>query len=90
MAIARDGKALGLIVIADQMRASSPAAVTRLRSLGVEILMLTGDHPSTARAIADAAHITEFRAQVLPQDKAAAVHRLKAQGRIVAMAVSTG
>ena len=85
VAIARNGKALGLIVIADQMRASSPAAVTRLRSLGVEILMLTGDHPSTARAIADAASITNFRAQVLPQDKANEVETAHARGRFVGM-----
>ena len=83
--IARDGVALGLIIIADQMRTTSPAAVTRLRTLGVEILMLTGDHPSTARAIADAAHITNFRAQVMPQDKAGEVETAHARGRFVGM-----
>jgi len=85
VAIASDDVALGLIIIADQLRATSPAAVTRLRALGVEILMLTGDHPSTARTIADAAHITNFRAQVLPQDKAAEVDSAHARGRFVGM-----
>lgn len=85
VAIARDGVALGLIIVADQMRATTPAAVTRLRTLGIEILMLTGDHPSTARAVADAAHITNFRAQVLPQDKAAEVGAAHARGRFVGM-----
>ncbi len=85
VALARDGVALGLIIVADRLRATSPAAVTRLRTLGVEILMLTGDHPATARAIADAAHITNFRAQVLPQDKAREVENARGRGRVVGM-----
>ena len=85
VAIARDGIALGVIALADRLRASSPAAVTRLRALGVEILMLTGDHASTARAIAEAARITHYRAQVLPQDKANEVANARARGRTVGM-----
>jgi Cu+-exporting ATPase len=85
VAIAVDGRALGLLIIADQLRASSPAAVTRLRTLGVEIIMLTGDHAATARAVADAAHITNFRAQVMPADKAREVEKARAAGRMVGM-----
>jgi Cu+-exporting ATPase len=85
VALARDGVALGLLALADRMRASSPAAVTRLRALGVEILMLTGDHASTARTIAEAARITHYRAQVLPQDKAQEVENARAKGRTVGM-----
>ena len=85
VAIASEGRALGLLLVADQLRASSPAAVTRLRTLGVEIIMLTGDQAATARAIADAAHITNFRAQVMPADKAHEVEKARAAGRIVGM-----
>jgi Cu+-exporting ATPase len=85
VAIAADGRALGLLIVADQLRASSPAAVTRLRTLGIEIIMLTGDHAATARAVADAAHITNFRAQVMPADKAHEVEKARAAGRIVGM-----
>ena len=85
VALARDGVALGLIIIADRLRATSPAAVTRLRALGVEMLMLTGDHAATARAIADAARISHYRAQVLPQDKAREVEKARAKGRTVGM-----
>ena len=85
IALARDGVALGLIIVADRLRATSPAAVTRLRTLGIEILMLTGDHAATARAIADAAHITNFRAQVLPQDKAREVENARGRGCVVGM-----
>ncbi len=85
VAVAADGRALGLLIIADQLRASSPAAVTRLRTLGVEIIMLTGDHATTARAVADAVHITNFRAQVMPADKAREVEKARAAGRTVGM-----
>jgi len=85
VALAADGVALGLIVVADQLRASSPAAVTRLRTLGVEMWMLTGDSPAAARAVADAAHITHYRAGVLPQDKAREVEHARTRGRTVGM-----
>lgn len=76
---------LGWIAIADPLRPSSAAAVARLRALGVEVVMLTGDNPATAAAIAEAAGISRFQAQVLPGDKAAAVQALKQGGRLVAM-----
>jgi Cu+-exporting ATPase len=85
VALSRNGSALGLIMVADRLRASSPAAVTRLTALGVELLMLTGDHAATAQSIAEAAHIRHFRAQVLPQDKAAEVTAAHARGLVVGM-----
>ena len=85
VALSRNGNALGLIMVADRLRASSPAAVTRLNALGVELLMLTGDHAATAQSIAQAAHIRHFRAQVLPQDKAAEVAAAHARGLVVGM-----
>ena len=77
---------LGWLAFADRLRPSSRAAVQLLQARGIRVVMLTGDHASTAAAIAKEAGITEFRARVLPQDKAAAVAALKTQGRVVGMA----
>ena len=85
VALSRDGIALGLIMVADQLRATTAAAVMRLRALGVEITMLTGDHAAAARAVAQDARISSYRAEVLPQDKAREVENAKAHGRIVGM-----
>jgi Cu+-exporting ATPase len=68
---------LGLIGVADPLRASSRRAVGRLQRLGVEVVMLTGDNAGTAAAIAREAGITRYEAEVLPGDKAAAVNHLK-------------
>jgi len=86
VAVACDGRALGLIGIADPLRASSKAAVARLEAMGVQVVMLTGDNTATAAAIAREARVGRFEAEVLPGDKAAAVHKLKAGGRRVGMA----
>ena len=83
--VVEDDIVLGLIGIADQLRASSCAAIQRLQTLGVEVVMLTGDNAGTAQAIAREAGIVRFEAEVLPGDKAAAVNKLKAGGRIVGM-----
>jgi Cu+-exporting ATPase len=77
---------LGLIAIADPIRADSAAAVRRLQAMGVEVVMLTGDNPQTAAAIAQQAGIAHYIAEVLPQDKAQEVARQKAQGQVVGMA----
>ena len=77
IALARDGALLGCIAFADQLRASSRAAVARLAAMGVRTVMLSGDNQATAQAIAAQAGIEEFRAEVLPQDKAAVVQSLK-------------
>ena len=77
---------LGVIAIADRIRADSPAAVRRLQDMGVEVVMLTGDNPQTAQAIAQQAGISHFVAEVLPQDKAQEVAKQKAAGKFVGMA----
>ena len=84
--VAVDGRAAGVFMIADPIKASAPAAVAALRREGVRVLMLTGDHRATAQAVARRVGIDEVAAEVLPGDKAAEVRRLKAEGRIVAMA----
>jgi Cu+-exporting ATPase len=85
VALAADGQLLGLIAIADQLKADAKEAVTRLRTEGLEPVMLTGDNARTARAVAEQVGITEYRAEVLPQDKAEAVRELQRQGARVAM-----
>jgi Cu+-exporting ATPase len=84
--VARDGSAIGILGIADPLRAGAQAAVSRLRSLGVDVVMLTGDNAQTAAAIAAAAGIERLEAEVLPADKAAAVQALQTNGRTVGMA----
>jgi len=83
--VAVDGQAAGVVVAADQMRPSSPAAVAALHRLGVEVVMLTGDRPGPAEAIAREAGIDRFEAEVRPEDKARVVRELQEQGRSVAM-----
>jgi len=78
------GSALALLAIADTLRPTSRPAVERLRARGIRVVMLTGDNAATAAAIAHEAGIEEFRAGILPGDKAAAVAELKTGG-LVAM-----
>ena len=77
---------LGRLAFSDRLRPTSKAAIARLQALGIECVMLTGDHPDAAQAIAEEAGIGDWRARVKPQDKAAAVTSLKSGGRIVGMA----
>ncbi|MBI2286197.1 MAG: copper-translocating P-type ATPase [Nitrosomonadales bacterium] len=77
IALARTGALLGCIAFADQLRAGSRAAVAQLAAMGIRVVMLSGDNHATAQAIAAQAGIAEFRAEVLPQDKAAQVQSLK-------------
>jgi Cu2+-exporting ATPase len=83
--VAIDGKAAGVIAIADAPRESAHAAVRALRELGVRVVMLTGDSQGTARRVGAEVGIDEVIAEVLPQDKAAKVSELQQQGRKVAM-----
>ena len=83
--VAVDGRAAGVVVAADQIRPSTPAAVAALRRLGVEVVMLTGDRFGPAAAIARQAGIERFEAEVRPEDKARVVRELQDQGRSVAM-----
>jgi Cu+-exporting ATPase len=84
-ALACDGALLGYIAFADQLRASSSAAVAQLTAMGIRVVMLSGDNYATAHAIAAQAGIAEFRAEVLPQDKSAHVQSFKADNLIVGM-----
>ncbi|MGB1272101.1 MAG: heavy metal translocating P-type ATPase, partial [Endozoicomonas sp.] len=84
--LARNQKLAGLIAVADPMREDSPAAIKRLHSLGIKIVMLTGDNERTARAIASQAGIDAFYAEVLPTDKARQVETFQKQGETVGMA----
>jgi P-type Cu2+ transporter len=83
--VALDGKATGVIAIADAPRDTATAAVAALRDLGVRAVMLTGDSQATAERVAAEVGIEEVIAEVLPQDKAAKVSELQEQGRKVAM-----
>ena len=85
VALAEGSTVLALLAIADPLRATSTAAIARLRQRGIRVVMLTGDHQATAEAIARAAGVDEIRAQVLPADKAAAVQALRQSGAVVAM-----
>jgi Cu+-exporting ATPase len=79
-------RVLGYLAIADRPRASSAAAVARLRAMGIESVMLTGDNDAAASAIAREVGIAQFRARVLPRDKAHAVRTLARDHRLVGMA----
>jgi Cu+-exporting ATPase len=80
-----DGRALGILAVADVVKKSSAAAVARLRSLGIETVMITGDSRPTAQAIAREVGIDRVLAEVLPGDKANEVRKLQAEGKKVAM-----
>ncbi len=84
--LAGAGRALALIAVADALRPTSREAVRRLQREGVEVVMLTGDSQETAAAVASEAGIAQFRAQLLPADKALALAELRAAGRRVGMA----
>jgi Cu+-exporting ATPase len=85
IAVGGAGRVLGYLAIADKLRDSSRAAVASLRGMGIKVVMLTGDNAATAKAIADAAGIDTYRAQVLPGEKAAAVAEFKTGGHVVGM-----
>ncbi|MER7459939.1 heavy metal translocating P-type ATPase [Micromonospora sp. NPDC126480] len=81
-----DGRARGVLVVADVVKPTSAAAVTRLRELGLTPVLLTGDNETVARAVAAEVGIDQVIAEVLPADKVAVVRRLQDEGRVVAMA----
>ncbi|WP_419963041.1 copper-exporting P-type ATPase CopA [Pantoea vagans] len=83
--LAEQGQLTGLIALRDRLRPESSAALKRLHQQGYRLIMLTGDHENTARAIADETGIDEVIAGVLPEGKAAAIEQLQQQGRRVAM-----
>jgi Cu+-exporting ATPase len=81
-----DGTLGGLIAIADPVKATTPQALEQLRAEGIDVVMLTGDNATTARAVANRLGIDRVEAEVLPDHKADVVHRLRGEGRVVAMA----
>jgi P-type Cu+ transporter len=83
---ALEGKACGVIAIADPIKATTPDAVRALREAGIRVVMLTGDNRATAEAVARKLGIAEVEAEILPKDKGKVVERLRKQGRVVAMA----
>ena len=85
VAIGWDGKARGLIVVADAVKPTSAEAVRQLRGLGLTPVLLTGDNEAVARAVAAEVGIDKVIAEVLPQDKVDVVRRLQADGKTVAM-----
>ena len=84
--VAVDGRVAGLLAIADPVKQTTPAAIEALKGAGIRVVMLTGDNQTTAQAVARRLGIDEVEAEVLPEDKSAVVSRLRAQGRVVAMA----
>jgi P-type Cu+ transporter len=83
--LAWDGRARAVFVVADTVRASSAAAVTAMRGLGLDPILLTGDSTGAALAVAGQVGITNVFADALPADKVAVVRYLQAQGRVVAV-----
>jgi Cu+-exporting ATPase len=84
--VAINGKAAGVIAIADPIKSTTPAALAALKDAGIRVVMLTGDNHTTANAIGRKLGISEIEAEVLPDQKANVVAKLKAEGRVVAMA----
>ena len=84
--MAVDGKPVALFAIADPVKASTPDALKALAADGIKVIMLTGDNRTTATAVARKIGITEVEAEVLPEQKSAVVARLRASGKVVAMA----
>jgi len=81
-----DGQLAGVLAVADTVRPEAPDTVAALRRMGLRVLMLTGDRPETARAVARAVGIDEVRARVQPDGKAAVVRELQEKGANVVMA----
>ena len=79
---ARDGKLLGIVAVADTIKADSGEAIRQLKNMGIRVVMLTGDNARTAKAIGTQAGVDEVISDVLPDGKEAVIRRLKAKGKV--------
>ena len=86
MFLAIDKQPAGLLGVADPIKASTPDAIRQLHAEGLKVIMLTGDSQTTAKAVAEKLAIDGFEAEVMPEQKAAAVKKLQEEGAVVAMA----
>lgn len=84
--ISVDGNAAGYITITDKIKSTSKAAIAELLENNIEVIMLTGDNASTAKAVADELNLSGYKAEFLPQDKLNEIKRLQSEGKKVAMA----
>ena len=84
--LAAEGRACGILAIADPVKTTTPTALRALSETGVRVVMLTGDNKTTAQAVARRLGITDVEAEVLPDQKSAVVEKLRREGRVVAMA----
>ena len=83
--VAIDGVYAGVIAVADKIKTNSPAAISTIQKMGIDVAMITGDNKKTASAIAALAGIKTVLAEVLPGDKSSEIARLQAAGKVVAM-----
>ncbi len=83
--VSANGKVIGIIAVADQIKENAPKAIKKLKGMGLKVVMITGDNKRTAEAIAKQVGIDDYRAEVLPEDKVNVVKELQKEGLIVAM-----
>jgi Cu+-exporting ATPase len=83
--VAKDAKPVGVLALADAVRPMAKEAVSLLKSMGLDVIMMTGDRRQTAQAVARQAGIDMVLSEILPQDKSSEIRRLKSEGRITAM-----
>ncbi|MBF6371275.1 HAD-IC family P-type ATPase, partial [Nocardia puris] len=84
VAVGWDGAVRGVLVVADAVKPTSAQAISQFKALGLTPVMVTGDNAAAARTVADQVGIDEVIAEVMPEEKVAAVRRLQEQGRVVA------